>query len=123
MKLSCKLTSQAALLSLCMSLLASGGNALAATVLNLTAGWNLLGNGSAAPIEVATTFADATKIAAVWKWNRSAGTWALYAPSLSSAELPTPICNTPRVSSSTLDLCPISSPATVFQACCNCSLP
>ena len=75
------------MLALCLSLGTAGGDALAATTLNLTAGWNLLGNGSAAPIEVATTFGDATRIAAVWKWDRSAGTWALYAPSLSSVEL------------------------------------
>jgi hypothetical protein len=78
---------RAAALAWCVSLGASGGNAFAAATLELTAGWNLLGNSSTAPIDVAAAFGDATRITTVWKWNRQAGVWALYAPSLSSAGL------------------------------------
>ncbi len=49
--------------------------------LALIAGWNLVGNGVEAPIAVATTFNDATKINSVWKWVASARTWAFYSPS------------------------------------------
>lgn len=87
MQASCNLRSLVAVLALCLSLGAFGGNAFAAAALNLTAGWNLLGNASAAPIDVATTFGDAARIAAVWKWNRRAGVWALYAPSMDTAAL------------------------------------
>ncbi len=50
-------------------------------------GWNLAGNGIEAPIEVADTFNDTTKVATVWKWVTSGSsaditypTWAFYAP-------------------------------------------
>ena len=50
-------------------------------------GWNLLGNGVEAPITVATTFNDATKVSTIWKWLASGTTpglayptWAFYAP-------------------------------------------
>jgi alpha-tubulin suppressor-like RCC1 family protein len=57
--------------------------------LNLVTGWNLVGNGVEAPISVATTFNDLTKVATIWKWV-SSGTnaavtypaWAFYTPSL-----------------------------------------
>jgi len=77
----------AAALALSASLGGLSGNVLAATALNLIPGWNLLGNGSAAPIDVAAAFGDAAKFTSVWKWNSSTGAWAFYAPSLGSAEL------------------------------------
>ena len=55
--------------------------------LNLNPGWNLLGNSSAMPIDVAVTFGDATKITSVWKWIQSASTWAFYAPSMSTSAM------------------------------------
>lgn len=61
--------------------------ASAATALNLNAGWNLLANGSAASIDVATTFGDASKFTTVWKWNRTASKWAFYAPSMTASNL------------------------------------
>jgi len=63
--------------------------ASAATPLNLSAGWNLLGNGGASPIDAATVFADTTKITTVWKWNRTSSKWAFYAPSLGASALAT----------------------------------
>ena len=61
--------------------------AQAQVTFNLTTGWNLLGNSSAAPIDVTTTFGDSSKINTVWKWNKTAGKWAFYAPSMPSADL------------------------------------
>ena len=56
---------------------------------NLTTGWNLLGNSSAAPIDVAVTFGDATKIATVWTWNDAGAKWAFYDPSMTPSDLTT----------------------------------
>ncbi len=65
------------------------GNLLAPN-LNLATGWNLLGNGLEAPIPVATTFSDPTKVSTVWKWVTAGSTfgvtyptWAFYAPAQS----------------------------------------
>lgn len=55
------------------------------TTLNLSASWNLLGNGTNAPLAVATTFGDATKIATVWKWQPATNKWAFYSPSLDAS--------------------------------------
>ena len=52
-------------------------------------GWNLLGNSSAAPINVATTFGDSSKITTVWKWSKTSSKWAFYTPAMSSADLAT----------------------------------
>jgi hypothetical protein len=58
--------------------------------LNFVTGWNLAGNSVQAPISVATSFNDATKITTIWKWvnsNSTPGitypTWAFYTPALS----------------------------------------
>jgi len=67
--------------------MASGGTAQAQVALELSAGWNLLGNSSAASIDAATSFAEAANITTVWKWNKTANRWAIYAPSMSSAAL------------------------------------
>lgn len=73
-------TRLAKLALLSAALILSGG-AYAQVPLNLIAGWNLLGNSSAAPIDAAA-FADAGKFTTVWKWNKTAGKWAFYAPSM-----------------------------------------
>jgi hypothetical protein len=59
----------------------------ASSTLNLAVGWNLLGNSSSAPIDVAATFGDAAKFTSVWKWNRATSAWAFYAPSMAAPEL------------------------------------
>ena len=61
--------------------------AIAQVPLNLINGWNLLGNSSALPIDVATLFGDPVKFTTVWKWNRSASRWAFYAPSMTPSAL------------------------------------
>lgn len=55
--------------------------------INLVPGWNLVGNGVEAPINVASTFNDATKVTTVWKWVTTGSTpgmtypaWAFYTP-------------------------------------------
>jgi cyclophilin family peptidyl-prolyl cis-trans isomerase len=52
--------------------------------LALASGWNLVGNGRDAQIDVATTFSDAGSFLTVWKWNATQGTWAFHAPSLAA---------------------------------------
>jgi alpha-tubulin suppressor-like RCC1 family protein len=59
-----------------------GGTAL--VTLNLAQGWNLVGNGSDAPIDVATTFADINRFLTVWKWVAVHSAWAFHAPSLAT---------------------------------------
>ena len=56
-------------------------------VLNLGAGWNLVGSGLNAAIDPAATFPDSTKVASVWKWISSTSRWAFYAPSLAGQAL------------------------------------
>lgn len=55
--------------------------------LDLVPSWNLVGNGVEAPITVASTFNDATKVTTVWKWVTTGSTpgmtypaWAFYTP-------------------------------------------
>lgn len=55
--------------------------------LPVVVGWNLLGNASKTPIDVANTFGDATRVSSVWKWLAQEGRWAFYTPALSSQEL------------------------------------
>lgn len=47
---------------------------------NLVAGWNLLGNGSSAPLIVAETFGNSSQVTTVWKWVSVKGNWAFYTP-------------------------------------------
>ena len=55
---------------------------------NMSTGWNLLGNGvNDAAVNVATTFADATKIVSVWKWIAASSRWAFYTPLMNTTEL------------------------------------
>ena len=74
-------------LALNITIIVTVGSASAQVTLNLTNGWNLMGNSSAVPIEVATTLGDASKINSVWTWNRTASKWAFYAPSMTSTDL------------------------------------
>ena len=53
------------------------------TVATLAQGWNLLGNGGTAALDVATTFADPSNVSAVWKWVEAGATWAFYSPTQS----------------------------------------
>ena len=61
---------------------------LMVNTLNLGVGWNLVGNGIEAAIDVTTILGDATQVNTVWKWVVSSTTsvgnpaWAFYAPSL-----------------------------------------
>jgi len=75
--------------ALLISTLLLSCTANAQVTFNLTVGWNLLGNISSAPIDVATTFSNSSKISSVWKWNKIASRWAFYTPSMSSADLAT----------------------------------
>jgi len=74
------------LASLLVALTLTNG-AYAQATLNLTANWNLLGNSSSQPIDVATTFANTNKIITVWTWNKVANKWAFYTPSMTPSAL------------------------------------
>jgi hypothetical protein len=57
--------------------------------IDLVSGWNLVGNGVEAPIEVAETFNDTTEVKTVWKWvvggskgNPHPSNWAFYNPNV-----------------------------------------
>ena len=52
--------------------------------LSVITGWNLLGNGVASTLDVASVFGDASKINSVWKWNASARRWAFYSPQVAA---------------------------------------
>ena len=51
-------------------------------VLDLLPGWNLIGNGVDAPIDVAHSFADSNSFVTVWKWSAALGNWSFYSPLL-----------------------------------------
>ena len=55
-----------------------------AVALNFAQGWNLVGNGSDATINVAATFADTNTFTTIWKWVAAQGAWAFHAPSLAA---------------------------------------
>jgi hypothetical protein len=61
--------------------------ARAQTATPLSAGWNLLGNGSNAALNVATVFGNQTNVGTVWKWVAAKGGWAFYAPSMDMTTL------------------------------------
>jgi len=52
--------------------------------LNIVPGWNLVGNGTDAPIDVASTFSDTNHFVTIWKWIAEENLWAFYAPSLAA---------------------------------------
>ena len=51
---------------------------------NFVAGWNLVGNGTDAPIDVAAAFSDANNFLTVWKWVSAQNAWSFYAPALAA---------------------------------------
>jgi len=56
--------------------------------LDFALGWNLSGNGSDTPIDVTTTFANATQVTSVWKWLPSPlSKWGFYSPNLTGQAL------------------------------------
>ncbi|MDD5028311.1 MAG: hypothetical protein PHH58_02235 [Rhodoferax sp.] len=57
--------------------------ALAGAPVNLTQGWNLLGNSDATPIDVANQF-NSAQITSVWSWNKATGRWAFYTQSMAA---------------------------------------
>lgn len=54
------------------------------TPLDFVQGWNLVGNGTNAMIDVATTFADTNKFVSVWKWIAAQSAWGFNAPTLAA---------------------------------------
>jgi chitodextrinase len=52
--------------------------------LSLTTGWNLMGNSSDIPMDVATAFADVNQFVTVWKWMAGQSAWGFYAPGLAA---------------------------------------
>jgi len=55
--------------------------------IEITEGWNLVGNSNDATMNVAITFGDPKKVSTVWKWLSRIAKWAFYAPSMSSDDL------------------------------------
>ncbi len=60
--------------------------ACAFTPINLSLGWNLVGNSDATAIDVATRL-NSPLISSAWKWNKLSSKWAFYSPTMTSAEL------------------------------------
>lgn len=54
---------------------------------DLPAGWHLLGNSVAAPIDVVARFGDPQVVESVWKWLPELSVWAFYTPQLSASAL------------------------------------
>jgi hypothetical protein len=50
--------------------------------LSLSNSWNLMGNSTSSPIDVASKLGDPNKVDAVWKWRAASNTWAFYSPAL-----------------------------------------
>jgi hypothetical protein len=76
-------------LALCVALLAAGEVAAAplkvvGRFLQDTQGWNLVGNGSDAAIDVPSTYSDTNRFLTVWKWIAAQSAWAFHAPSLAA---------------------------------------
>jgi hypothetical protein len=55
--------------------------------LNVTPGWNLLGNPINQSIGVSDKFGDANKVSSVWKWDTVKANWQFYAPGLDATSL------------------------------------
>lgn len=66
---------------------AVSGTQPAKVTLSVQAGWNLVGNGSGATLDVAATFGNSSDVLTVWKWNAGDAQWAFYSPSLAGQEL------------------------------------
>ena len=55
--------------------------------LDISKGWNLLGNGMNQPLAVGTLFGAALNVTSVWKWDVASSGWQFYAPSMDAAAL------------------------------------
>jgi len=53
----------------------------------LASGWTLLCNSLNQPLPVTPTFADATKITSVWKWDAAKSGWQFFTPAMDAATL------------------------------------
>ena len=60
------------------------GTVMVLRELALVSGWNLVGNGVDAPIDVSATFSDTSRFLTIWKWQAETSAWAFYAPSLAA---------------------------------------
>lgn len=56
-------------------------------VVNLSSGWNLLGNSLSQSIDVKTTFTDANAYSTVWKWDVTKSVWQFFSPNLTAVQL------------------------------------
>lgn len=59
----------------------------AGRTLYLVPGWNLVGNSVNAPLEVAASLTDTSKVSSVWKWLPASSKWAFYTPLLTGQAL------------------------------------
>ncbi len=59
----------------------------AVPAINLSAGWNLVGNSDPTSIDVAVGLSDKATITSVWKWNKTAGRWAFFTPAMTLSDL------------------------------------
>ena len=64
-----------------------GAVSYAQSIYNLTPGWNLLGNATAATVDPAVSFGDPNSFLTVWKWNAAQGRWAIFITGVSPAAL------------------------------------
>ncbi|MFA6014364.1 MAG: filamentous hemagglutinin N-terminal domain-containing protein [Gallionellaceae bacterium] len=60
---------------------------LASNTITLSAGWNLIGSGVDALLDVVAAFGDTRQINTVWKWVHATGRWAFYTPAMTHADL------------------------------------
>jgi Raf kinase inhibitor-like YbhB/YbcL family protein len=65
-----------------LAILSRASAMLALGAVNLSRGWNLLGNGVTTPLNVPAKFGGASNVATVWKWMPATQKWAFYSPSL-----------------------------------------
>jgi hypothetical protein len=93
--LSTSMTVNGVTLSASKSVQVLDASAYPTQTLTLKTGWNLLGNGVAAPISVNDVFGNAvmpvsgmsSAITSVWKWDAVNHRWSFFAPSMSPANL------------------------------------
>ena len=55
-----------------------------AATLSLAQGWNLVGNGADAPIDVSAMFSDTNLFVTIWKWVAAKSSWAFHSPELAA---------------------------------------
>jgi len=71
-----------ALAATCVAMQAAHG---ADASISLATGWNLVGNSTNAPLDVALVLGDRAKVTSVWKWDSANSAWAFYSPAFASA--------------------------------------